>query len=131
MCIRQKEGDFFMRTAIPANEQITYKKGVIPVLRALLFGYILSFALMAVTAVILWLSHAGDSAIRPIVLIITLAAMILSGRYAAKNTSFRGFVIGGAVGLSYIKCNNTIFVCFCCGSIGRSDGQEFFGAHVI
>ena len=43
MCIRQKEGDFFMRTAIPANEQITYKKGVIPVLRALLFGYILSF----------------------------------------------------------------------------------------
>lgn len=74
---------------------------IMPLLKAVLTGYILSLIMLFLLAFILWLTGAKETVIRPVVLVIELMALLISGRLASQNTQLRGFLAGGLAGLVF------------------------------
>jgi putative membrane protein, TIGR04086 family/integral membrane protein, TIGR04097 family len=96
------KGAFFMAEYVQNEEISSYSNGVIPVLKALVLGYLFSMVLFAVLGFLMLVTNLRESVMRPAVLVITLVAMLLTGMQAAKKSSVRGFVIGGVAGLLYM-----------------------------
>lgn len=91
-----------MAEYVQNEESSSFATGVVPILKALLFGYLFSMVIFAVLGLLMLMTNMKESIMRPAVLIITLVAMLLTGMQAAKKSTVRGFVIGGFSGLLYM-----------------------------
>ena len=76
--------------------------GIAPVVRALVISFALSLILFVILSFIMLYSSMSEQMIRPMVLVVSLIAMVIVGFVASRGSNIRGFLIGGIAALLYM-----------------------------